>query len=181
MLPPLKATIAFLLALHLDLRSEEHKQCSVGYEVMYEIARNERHPKRPVGYPFLISLNQPKNSAVLEEYKAMFLDKRTLDCKDKETCIAITDALIKSGMKNIDLGGFQFHYSSHPEKDLSVYFDLNASYAKACRFLEALAAKHGWGWETIGRYHSATPPHNKKYYSQIIERVQKQSGADDVQ
>lgn len=164
-------TILLLLALSNlapGLVADE-KKCSISYEVMYQIAVNEYHPKRAVGYPYLISFNSKEDVVNPDGFE--MLDNRTIDCKSPEMCMAITKVLIKNKITNVDLGAFQINYKHHKSEDLREFFDLNKSYAKACSFVEALVAENGWSWRTLGMYHSKTEKYNKRYVEKIQNRV----------
>lgn len=168
------AKILTSFALALCFKSIVLAECAVSYDVLYEIATNERHPKRAIGYPFKISFNVPSESnLVSKEHEALIerLDGRTIDCKSVETCVTVADHLLKNGATSLDLGPFQANSKYYLEEDLSIYFILPRAYAKACRTLEILAKRHGWSWRTIGQYHSGTPGLNSAYVEKIQKRI----------
>lgn len=144
-------------------------KCTVAYEVMYQIALNEYHPKRKVGYPFIIGFN--KGMKVIAPNGTMLLDSKTVDCKNKDLCVETVQLLIENNITNIDLGAFQINYKEHPKKDIGNYFDLNWSYGYACSYIEKLTARFGWSWKTLGMYHNMKDEFNKPYVEKIQKRV----------
>ena len=145
--------------------------CPVEYSLMYAIAMNERHPKKEIGYPFIISFNG-KLPATLEkvliEYGLIKLDDRSFDCKNLRKCIVATTYLIDKGFKNLDLGAYQINYKYHKFELLS-YFSLKESYKKACSILVDNIAKYGYSLKAIAGYHSFTKKHNLKYAKKILK------------
>lgn len=141
------------------------ESCQITYKMLYVIAKNERHPKREVGYPYLISFNNINDSRHLNPGdKKMMLDKRTMDCKSSSHCSYVASYLIKKGVKNMDIGPFQICYRFHNDKlQLEQFFSLRDSFMFAKKFSEQNTKKHGCTWKALARYHSATPVYNKKY------------------
>ena len=148
-------------------------QCPISYEVLYSIATAESHPKRKVGYPFIISFNNKRDFASFEKsYKKgdyIKLDNRSLDCKNQVKCKEILSHLIKQGATNLDLGAFGFNYRYVTSKDLGFYFRLKDSYLKACDILVNLKEKYGWSLETIAKYHSSTQKYNQRYQNKLLQ------------
>lgn len=145
--------------------------CSLSYDLMEVIATVERSPKRPVGYPFLISFNESVNyKKVLSSYDFIYIDSRTLDCKNRNNCIKILNYLEENNINNLDLGAFQLNYVHH-KFNKKEYFTLENSYQRACSFLETLIKVHGYSWETIARYHSSTPSRNLIYQKLIADVI----------
>lgn len=155
-----------LALLSENIAIAQNSECGVDYSLVYAVAMNERHPDRDVGYPFLISFNK-SNAYAKKKYKALFLDKRTIDCKDKKTCVSIVSDLSKKGVTNLDLGAFQINEHYHPSSDLGTFFTLGVSMNIACRIISTHIKKHGYNWSAIARYHSATPKHNNIYASNL--------------
>jgi hypothetical protein len=148
---------------------------------MYEIATNERHPERDVGYPYLINFNNQKEmEKIPKEFIGKFekIDSRSIDCKQLETCIKIFQSLWVQGVSNLDLGAFSINPIFYKVKHPREYFDLKESYQKACSILEELEKKHGWSWETIGRYHSGRVSLNEAYVNKIKMRQQGEEGVN---
>jgi len=138
---------------------------------MYAIAKNERHIKREIGYPYIISFNGTvpvELERVLTEYGIEKLDNRSFDCKSLKKCIVATTYLIDKGFKNLDLGAFQINYKYH-EFDISSYFSLKESYKNACSILINNIKEYGYSLETIAGYHSFTKKHNLKYAKKILK------------
>ncbi|RDU73030.1 hypothetical protein CQA57_05755 [Helicobacter anseris] len=151
------------------------KECIIEYDVLYTIASIESHPKRNIGYPFIISFNNKsdfqriKKEKILQDLDIEILDNRSIDCKSVKTCFTALNLLVKQSIENLDLGAFQFNYKYVDFKDKTHYFSLKHSYYEACNILMKLAKKYGWSMETLAKYHSYTPKVNEKY-QKIIER-----------
>lgn len=151
-------------------------QCEIDYTIMYAIAATEGHGKREIGYPYLISLNQKitNKKEIKKKFHIIFLDKRSIDCKNKNTCVALTHYLVNKEVKNIDLGAFQINYIYHP-LPIEVYFDLKKSYKYACFYIEKLVKKYGYTWSNIAKYHSFNRGENKKYLKRLQQNYIKYS------
>jgi len=153
------------------------EECAVDDRIMFAIATIEKHPKTPVGYPYLISLNSSKDQRKARTNKALekfFLDKRTIDCNNKETCVEILSILEENGIKNLDLGGFQINYLYWGMESNQDYFNVRKSYEKACIIVTS-HNKNKWTWENIAKYHSKTKKYNEAYKKNLlalVERVQ---------
>jgi len=150
------------------------KTCNFEYEVIYQIAANERHPQRDVGYPYLISFNNQSDMEKIVkkfENKYIKLDNRTIDCKSLDVCINIFRFLWINGISNIDLGAFSINPRFYKAKEPKEYFDLKDSSDKVCEILEKLKEKYGWSWETMGKYHSWTKELNTAYTDKIQQRI----------
>lgn len=146
------------------------KECNISYSVLYSIASVESHPDKDIGYPYLISFNSTKDARKVDDlYMHMFLDRRTLDCKNRFTCERIFKYLKSKNITNVDLGAFQINYRYHKTK-IANYFILSQSYKKACDILMSLKHEYGWSWDTVGKYHSF----KKKYAKPYAYRVYKQ-------
>ena len=162
-----------LTLLLLFLNSFIFAKCIIPYEIMYALGKNERHLKRDVGYPYLISFNKTKHyKRFAKKYKRYFMDKRTIDCRNKSKCVSITKDIIVSGITNIDLGAFQTNYRYY-KYPISDYFSLNQSYANACSILTKLKNDYGWSWQTIGKYHSFRKKQSLAYAKRIHDFVYK--------
>ena len=166
----MKKKIGALVLLSLlgtaTLKAENIK-CGLSYDLMEVIAKVEGTSKREVGYPYIISFNNPIDyKEVLKGKDFKYINSRTLDCKNLSNCVNILKTLENKKIRNLDLGAFQMNYIYH-KFDRKEYFILERSYERACSFLESLIAKHGYSWETVARYHSATPAHNLKYRKKI--------------
>ena len=130
-------------------------ECPIPYSVMYAIAKNEGHWKRPVGYPYIISLNGKKNAEKAKSLlgDVLFIDRRTIDCENSKKCVTIAEKLLHYGIRNIDLGAFQINYRWHPGR-LADYFDTASGYRISCGILYSIVRKDGWNWNSIGKYHA---------------------------
>lgn len=147
-------------------------ECSIDDKVMFAIAENERSKYKPIGYPYLISLNNSSDKDKLgESLKKYMLDGRTIDCKYSELCIKILDLLIKNKITNLDLGAYQINYIFY-KIPLNEYFDISKSYLKACKIVKK-HTKKDMSWKNIAKYHSGTPEFNKIYREKLMKNVKK--------
>ena len=155
----------FILVFFLIFTYSYSKECKISYKMMWSVAHNERHPKRDVGYPFLISFNKKAQRFNLtKEHQQMMLDDRTLDCKNQKLCTFIASYLIQKGVNNIDMGPFQICYYYHGKKmPLESFFSLNDSYLFASTWIKSLVKQHGCTWQALARYHSGTKKLNTSY------------------
>lgn len=153
---------SFALLLTSSLQAE----CLVDYSVMYLIANQEMHIKKDIGYPYLISFNESKDSKLAKKKlkELDWLDARTLDCKNSNECVRTLVSINAIGVKNLDLGAYQINQKWYSYKNLSEYFNLKKSYHNACKIVYSHYKETGvWSWKTIARYHSKTPKHNARY------------------
>jgi len=154
------------------------EKCGIEYELMYSIATQERHKHKPVGYPYLISLNKKEDQALARDRNVTenWLDRRTIDCQNSKNCQELYKTLYSIGIKNVDLGAYQINpvWHKHPTEQ---YFNTEKSYLIACDYLKSLYAEQGeWNWKTIASYHSHDTNRNlayqaglKKIYKGYIE------------
>ena len=158
-----------ILFLVVNLYSQNiRRSCSIDNDIMLSILKTESHKDKTIGYPYLISFNNRIDQKIVRKtsIKKYLLDNRTIDCKDKDTCIKITKTLLEVGINNLDLGAFQINYEFHKMK-VEKYFSFKESYFKACSFISKLIKNHGYNWRTIAMYHSATPKYNYNYLKKI--------------
>lgn len=143
-------------------------KCNIDSSILKTIAQVERHQDKNVGYQYLISFNNGKDAKLAKKQigKTIFLDSRTIDCKNKQLCTKITNYLINEKITNLDLGAFQINYKFHKMK-IENYFSFQKSYLKACSYLTKLVKEYGYTWRTIAMYHSATPKYNYNYLKKI--------------
>jgi len=147
--------------------------CSVPYETIRLVAVAERHIKRDIGYPYLISFNSKNKDIqeILKGFKYERLDSRTIDCKSESNCINITKKLISFNQVNLDLGAFQQCYRYFKYEDMSNYFSLKKSYKKTCNILEDLIKRYGYSWDTIGMYHNRKSKEKERWLKLISQKV----------
>ena len=154
--------IFFLITISLKA-----SECSLAYSTMYLIALNEKAIERPIGYPYLISFNSSKNVAEAKKtFKKVFMNSRTIDCKNVQLCTKITKSLINNGMSNLDLGAFQINYHYHKIK-IKDYFIIEKSYEKSCNIAEQFIDSKNVTFEDIARYHSSTKKYNAIYAKRL--------------
>ena len=161
------------LCLTSNLFSEE---CNLSHKILYGIALTEKHSKRDTGYPFLISFNNYSDflrvKTDLKDLGMIILDNRTIDCKDKSTCSAVTEYLVKNNIVNIDLGAFQhcYKWNTYAFDD---YFDLEKSYMKTCQIVSEEVKNHGFTWKAISRYHNVYDKYNVPYSQKLQKNILK--------
>ena len=154
-----------ILFLVVNLYSQNiRRSCSIDNDIMLSILKTESHKDKTIGYPYLISFNNRIDQKIVRKtsIKKYLLDNRTIDCKDKDTCIKITKTLLEVGINNLDLGAFQINYKFHKYK-IKKYFSLTESYYIACNYVENNVKKYGGSWYAVAGYHSFSLKHNLKY------------------
>jgi len=158
----------FLFNINTLLAQEE---CKFDNKLLTSILMNEYHPKKDIGYEYLISFNNKNDAkrvkALIPDY---FIDNRTIDCQNKETCVFLYSQLRENKISNLDLGPFQINslYHKHePDK----YFSMNSSYTIACNYLTTLVNEKGYNWYAIASYHSKTPSLNEIYKEKLIKNM----------
>ena len=143
--------------------------CSVPVEIIEVIAKVERHAKRPVGYQYIIAFNKQEEANTVKTAigKDLFLDWRTIDCKNTRLCTKLLSYIVKDfNIDNMDLGAFQINYHHH-KMPLDDYFSFEKSYLKACNYLETLIANYGYSWQSIAKYNHKDPKVNYAYLQKI--------------
>lgn len=143
--------------------------CSVPIEIIEVIAKVERHAKRPVGYQYIIAFNNQDEARRAKEKlgNELFLDWRTIDCKNQNLCTKILSYVSEElKIDNMDLGSFQINYHHH-KMPMNDYFSFEKSYIKACDYLETLIANYGYSWQTIAKYNHKNPKVNYAYLQKI--------------
>lgn len=180
-----------LLATQFSFASgEEDVRCLLSHESMVLIAKTEKHPKRRLGYPYLISFNIDKQaSRVYKRYKELFIPNkgvdRSIDCKSEEICVAILDDLIKRGITNLDLGPYQVNYKVHKKGFTDYYkrrhapmskeefFRIPESYEYACSYAYNFVERWGDSFKSLAMYHSKTPKHRNKYAKRMYDEYKR--------
>ena len=153
------------------------EECKLSHESMLLIAKVEKHPKRKLGYPYLISFNKEKDAIrAQKKYKQLFIPNRgvdrTIDCQNEEMCRMILADLIKDKITNLDLGAFQINYIYHKMKDYE-YFRVAESYEYACSYAQSFVSKYGSTFKALAMYHSKTPKHRNKYAKRMYDEYKK--------
>jgi len=146
--------------------------CNVDDRIMFSIAEIEKHKNRTVGYPYLISFNNKKDIGKLDtDIKKFFIDGRTMDCQDVNTCQSLLSILVKNNITNLDCGAYQINYKFW-KIPITDYFDTKKSYSKACNIIEN-HNKLKWSWNNIANYHSKTPYINSRYKALLLSSIQR--------
>lgn len=156
----------------LALTTSLYAECRVDYAVMYLLANNERHMKRDIGFPYLISFNNDKDKEKAKKILNLnWLDNRTVDCINLDNCKKNLRSINELNIKNLDLGAFQINQRYFDYENLDDYFILKKSYNKACSIIYThYQETKKWNWGTIARYHSKTKDYNRNYATQLKKR-----------
>ena len=163
----------FVLSLLLLSSSLFSKECKVDDRIMFSIATTERHPKTPIGYPYLISINLKKDQKEVAKdpnFKKLMLDRRTIDCEFTQQCVVLLSALIDRNITNLDLGSYQLNFHYWKMATLEDYFNAGKSYAKACDIV-MFHNRDEWSWKNIAKYHSKTKRYNNAYKEKILSNI----------
>jgi len=140
---------------------------------MYSIAEVEKHPKRKIGYRYLISFNNTQDALFVSYiFPHLFIDNRTIDCIDSYQCADVLYSLINYGINNLDCGAYQINTKYWEMNDFDDYFDLESSFKKACQIIEH-HTKKDLSWTNIAKYHSGTPRYNEKYKQKLFKILKK--------
>ena len=173
--------IVLLLSFKFLYAVPGQKACSIDKNIIYSILMNEGLKKR-VGYEYIISFNNTNDVKVLKktEIKSLFINNRTLDCKNEKLCAYILNQLRKANIINLDIGAFQINYRLHKLNNLEDYFDIDKSYLFACKYIEDCVKQYGNNFKAYACYHSRTPKFNEKYqkilkinYEKVNQLLQK--------
>ncbi len=164
--------IFFLFLMFNNTLLASQQKCKVEPIIMYSIASIEGSSMFPVGYPYIISLNnkQDVDKLLNSDLRKYFIDNRTINCKNESTCINITRYLIKRNIKNLDCGAFQINYLYHKVKNFAFYFNLKKSYYFACNIITKNNQKK-WSWKNISDYHSFSNQQNAEYKKKLITAI----------
>ncbi len=94
--------------------------------------------------------------------------------KSASEAAAAVRALLARGVDSVDVGCMQINLRYHPDAFATVEdaFDPTANVAYAAAFLSDLAGRTGSWFAAIGRYHSATPDHGRRYRAKVL-RIRK--------
>jgi hypothetical protein len=151
--------------------------CYMEDALLDAIGAMEGHPAKELRYPYIVSFNSTKDAKLAKDAGLEgWLDNRTVDCGGQEACVSLVEALIKSDIKNLDLGAYQINYVYH-KYPLEEYFS-EAAETRVCEILLALYETGGWSWETIARYHSSVPKRNEFYKTRLAKKFWKFAESD---
>lgn len=161
-------TMAFISLLTITTLSADVKVCKLDKNLEKAIVKTEGHYKKGYGYPYIIRFNNIEDAnAVRTVFSDGWLDKYVIDCKDKSSCIELTQVLVANGITNVDLGVFQMNYYWH-KHDFSVYFDYEKQKNEVCKLFVDLSSKFGWSEKTIGKYHSYRDKQSLAYAEKVL-------------
>lgn len=139
--------------------------------ITYAYLQNECLHRSGECYPFVIGVNRTSDIAKVKKLGYNISKGRLIDCKTEEGCSAALSKLISNGITNVDNGPFQINYFWNPDKNLENFFSYTDSKKKVRMIVASLINKHGYTWETLGRYHSGTPHLNKAYYKKLYRHI----------
>lgn len=166
----LRLFVFFLSFSSILFASDKEKICTIKDTVILAVLEAESHPKRDIGYQYLVSFNNNNEAKLVKNYlPELFIDSRVIDCKDMQTCVLLTKKLLEIGINNLDLGAFQINSYWHKKEKIEEYFSYSKSYDTACNYLEKMVDKHGYNWFAIASYNSQTPGSNVKYQRKLID------------
>jgi hypothetical protein len=148
--------------------------CIVDDDIMLSILIKEREHKRSIGYEFLISFNNEDDAKLIRKdtsLKKMFLNNRTMDCKNRSNCAEVLKKILQKNIRNLDVGAYQANtvYHLNSFNNYEDIFNLDKSYNFACNYVMSKINKLGYSWESIAAYHSETPEFNTKYKNELID------------
>lgn len=154
-----------------------YDQCRLSHASMVLLAKVEKHPRRKLGYPYLISFNNKKDAKkVWNKYKDFFIKKhgvgRTIDCLSEDMCLLLLNEFLSIGIKNLDLGSFQINYKYHRISQPH-YFRVAESYEYACAYAQIFVDKYGSTFKSLAMYHSKTPKYRNKYARRMYDEYKK--------
>lgn len=116
--------------------------------------------------PWILRVNSSKRIKV-EAEGIKRIAPNVFKCTTREKCEALALILVRKGLRNIDLGMFQFNYYHQKKKDFSfsIYdaFDLRRAYRRACRIVATNFKVQGRTANAVALYHSSKPWRNYKY------------------
>ena len=164
----MKKYFILVIILSCFLQANNQKTCTIKKDIIYSVLLNEGLKKR-AGYEFIISFNNERDVKLIKktELKKLFVDSRTIDCKNEKLCSYILYELTKAKITNLDLGAFQINYGLHNLSKLSDYFDIDKSYIFACNYIEKCVKQYGDNFKAYACYHSRTPKFNEKYQKNL--------------
>jgi hypothetical protein len=144
--------------------------CVIEEPLLEAINAIEGHPSKEPRYPYIISFNRKQDSRLAKDAGLQgWLDNRTIDCGDQQTCAELTGILVDAGIRNLDLGAYQINYIYH-KYSFDEYFDNTKAEVRVCEILFDLYKKRGWSWEVLGRYHSSVPKRNEFYRTKLADK-----------
>jgi len=170
----IKKSLVFLFALLFLYGGSLFAETQFDKIVLDAILSNECLKIGGKYYPYFIRINGHDNFARAKKFLSLqniTWKRKVLICKEKEQCVYIAKGLIKYGIKNIDIGPYQINYIYHPLKRISRYFSFKESKKICNRIIQKLGKKYGYGWETLGKYHSFKKEKNRNYYMKLYAYI----------
>lgn len=93
---------------------------------------------------------------------------------DHAAATRFAEEKVALGYDNLDLGLMQINWHWHKGAftDLAEALDVQVNAAYAVKYLKKHRATRNW-WDSVGRYHSGTPVHAKRYIQRVYAMYQK--------
>ena len=140
-------------------------------EVVEAIAEIESYKKNGRIYPYVIRINSPYRILGLKE-----VAPDVYDCKNEVLCKLVVRKLVRSGVKNVDLGAFQinyYYYKGSKERLIENAFNYYKEYRLACEIMAKLFKKYGKTLYAVGRYHSTKRDRMYRYVKKFVRAYRK--------
>lgn len=123
--------------------------------------------------PNVIRINETEDAKRAEQ-AGFYIQGHIIQCNSTEECAAQAQALINGGIVNLNLGPYQINYKFHSNPSLEEYFIDAIEREHVNIILLNLVKKHGYSWETLGRYHhfsAADRTENERYYRKLYAYI----------
>lgn len=121
-------------------------------------------------HPYTIRLNRAHDINT-SRANGFVVRNRLLRFEKLSDAVEAAKKLISLGCTSMDLGAYQINYHYHPDEDIARYFDEARARRFAEEILSELVERHGYSWETLGRYHSGTADLNRGYYLRLHKYI----------
>jgi len=135
------------------------------------IMLNECFIENKLCNPYVVALNKKSDIKKAKKLGYKIKYRRIIKCKNLDRCVKITKKLIANGIKSLDLGAYQMNYHFNPDNNLKVYFDMQKAELKVKKIIARLINRHGYSWQTLGRYHSGTKSKNESYCKRLFANL----------
>jgi hypothetical protein len=167
-----RLVLLFILTLSFKATACDHLMRS--YEVKYNIPQNLL---KAISH---VESGHMTPSGVLQSgLYVINASGRAYRFNTKQEAIDKVLELKRQGINSIDVGCMQINLKHHPDafKNLDEAFDAHKNVDYAAKYLISLKKSHGsWG-EAVGRYHSSSDFHKRKYHTLVQTRLKSLEGA----
>lgn len=130
--------------------------------------------------PYTIGLNTSSDIRLAKNLGYTISSGRIIECGNIVRCTEILQRLHSYGLKNTDNGPYQINHLHNPMNNLSDYFTFEKSESKVKSILAGLINRDGYSWQTIAKYHSATPELNERYRKKLFKNIYNYSPLSDL-